>query len=211
MSSTKDHVWDLLLAPLPSRVNRGIRRRLGLPFESQRQHVRRILKLPDRHYLEDQVLPWLVAPGSVLLSIGTREYTVPLENVVEGLGGRLITVDIDPEAARFGARTHICADVSRLQPGDLPEPVNAVLFNGVIGWGLDQPDDIRCAVASLGAILPPSARMVVGWNTDRSMDPFDTVPDMAQVFSHCPGPDGRERVSFDGVTHIYDFLERIGD
>ena len=211
MPLTKNYIWDLLLAPFPGRINRGIRWRLDLPLRSRRQNVKRIMNLPDRHYLEDRIMPWLVAPGTALLSIGTREYTVHLENVAERGGGRLITVDIDPEAARFGASRHICADVSRLQPDDLPESVSAVLFNGVIGHGLNEPDDIRRAVAALGGILPPAAKMVVGWNTNKSMDPFDMVPDLARLFRRCPGPDGQERVIFDGVTHVYDFLERIED
>jgi hypothetical protein len=186
--------------PVPVRWRRAMRAR----FE-----VEDMRKLVDRRYLEHKILPWLAREsGPHLLSIGCRAYTVHYEAMLKRRGATLSTADIDPTASCYGAKRHLVKSVTELTSSDFPTPVDGILFNGVIGWGLDDPNDIEAAFAAMAALLRPQSLLVVGWNTDRSADPIATVQSAASLFTSCPGPTGVERVTFPVSTHVYDFLRR---
>jgi SAM-dependent methyltransferase len=177
---------------------------------------RRFRRLPDRRYLERKILPWLAresGPQPHILSIGCQVMTAHYERLLARRGAHYSTVDIDPEASRFGARHHLVKSVTDLAPPDFPTPVDAVLFNGVIGWGLDEPKDLEAAFAALAALLQPGSHLILGWNTDRRIDPIADIDNATALFSVCPGPTDEKRVTFPGVTspgsyHVYDFLRR---
>lgn len=186
---------------LPPSWRRSLRRRMG---DSAPRSF-----LPDRLYLERYILPWLVKPnGGIVLSIGVAEYTAHYERLVQKLGGVLHTADIDPEVAQFGAQSHLVRSVAELQASDFPSPPSAVLFNGVIGFGLDDERDIAGAFEVLASLLPRDGKLVVGWNTDRTADPIETIGEARRLFERSKGPTGRTRVTFAGSTHTYDFLRR---
>jgi hypothetical protein len=165
-------------------------------------------KLPDRQFMEAQIFPWL-ARGNVkhLLSIGCRNYSAHYQRVLARRGIRLTTSDIDPDARRFGAKRHLTADVTLLKPSDFDEPFDAILFNGVIGFGLDEQPAIDNGLAALAALVPAGAPMISGWNVGRGFEPDARVYGRAG-FDETPGPTGLSRVTFDTVTHVYDFLRR---
>lgn len=174
----------------------------------ERWHAVYARTFPDRRYLERHILPWLVAhSGPHIVSIGCRAYTVHYEAMVERLGGDFATVDLDPEAGRHGAKRHVVKSVTDLTASDFPAGVDGILFNGVIGWGLDGPDQIDRAFGVLSGLLRPGSLLVVGWNTDRSADPMLRLAHYPSL-SLCDGPTGATRVTFPNSTHVYDFLRR---
>lgn len=145
-----------------------------------------------------------------VLEVGCRRYTRDHARLFESLGMTLWTCDIDPAAARFGAQgRHRTVDVCQLRADTFPVAFDAVSLNGVIGFGVDQPDQIIAAVQALASILQPGARVIVGWNTDRSIDPM-TLPGVAKRLVPLEGGRVPSRVTFDGVTHVYDNLAVAG-
>lgn len=184
--------------PVPKRWREGINRQL-------------VRRLPDRRYLEREILPWLACESGLqphILSIGCLSHTVHYEAMLKRRGARYSTVDINPAASPYGARHHVVKNVTDLVPSDFPASVDGVLFNGVIGWGLDEPQDIEDAFAALAVLLRRGSLLVVGWNTDRSADPIAAIQNATALFSVCPAPTGEDRVTFPGSTHVYDFLRR---
>lgn len=169
--------------------------------------ARRIRALPDRRYFREQIVPWLAAAGARnVLEVGCRRYTRDHARLFAGHGMTLWTCDIDPAAARFGAKgRHRTVDVCRMRADTFPLVFDAVCLNGVIGFGVDQPAQIVAAVVAISAILQPGAHVVVGWNTDRSIDPL-TLPGVARRLVSVEGGRVPSRVTFDGVTHVFDCL-----
>jgi hypothetical protein len=165
-------------------------------------------KLADRRFMEAEVFPWLTGNDvRRLLSIGCRNYSAHYERVLVRRGIELTTNDIDPDARQFGAKRHVTRDVIQLKPSDFEGQFDAILLNGVIGFGLDEQPDIDDALAALAALVPSGAPMVIGWNVGRTFDPDAPVYAKAG-FDETPGPTGAPRVTFDSVTHVYDFLRR---
>ncbi len=165
-------------------------------------------KLADRQFMEAYIFPWLARAGAQrILSIGCRNYSAHYERVLTRYGIEFTTNDIDPYARRFGAKRHVIADVRFLKPSDFSEPFDAILLNGVIGFGLDEQPAVDNALAALAALVPSGALLICGWNVGRGFEPDAEVYGRAG-FDETRGPTGPSRVTFDTVTHVYDFLRR---
>ncbi|MER2604701.1 MAG: hypothetical protein ABTQ29_02620 [Siculibacillus sp.] len=184
-------------AVLPKAVRQGIH---------ARYHAAVVRRLPDRVFMESRIFPWLEAqkPRRVLF-VGVRAYTEHYPRLLAERGMHVWTVDIDPDAARWGAADHLTRDVCALVPADFPEPFDAVVFNGVIGWGVDEPEPILAALGALRSLVPDGAPMVIGWNDDRSRDPL-ALAGVSEQWESIAGPSGTTRRAFEGVTHVYDFV-----
>lgn len=172
-----------------------------------RLQARRIRTLPDRVFLEARVVEHFQGCGATnVLFVGTRPYTSHYPGLFADKGIALWTSDIDPDCARFGSPArHRTADLLALEPTTFPIEPDGVLLNGVIGYGVNEPEQIARALAALASVCAPGAALVLGWNTDRSVDPL-SLPQTAALVSPVPGPDGKTRKTFDTSTHVYDFL-----
>ncbi len=166
-----------------------------------------ILRLPDRKQLAETYLPAFAAEGGTMLWVGTRKYTADDYAVLERHGGEVWTTDIDPAAARWGReRRHRTGDVCDADAlfGDLT--FDAILCNGVFGYGVDDAAQQRRALIAMARILRPGGRLLLGWNTDKIEDPLEAglpVPWFGPA--DFAGP---SRVRFPEVTHVYDNLVR---
>ncbi len=169
-------------------------------------HAVLLRRAADRVFLEGAIFPWLETHAVCdVLSIGVRPYTAHYPDLLRRRGMRVWTSDIDPETARWATADHVVADVCTLSPADFPVRFEAVVFNGVIGWGVDDPVMIRRAFQALHSLVAPGAVMVLGWNHDRCADPL-TVGGVADLWETIPGAGGPSRRRFDDATHVYDFL-----
>jgi hypothetical protein len=201
--STRAHALNAVKAVWRFAVPEPLRRDIR-----QRRFSAEINALADRRFMEVEIFPWLARSGVThLLSIGCQVYTAHYERVLGRYGIQLTTSEIEPEAKRFGAKRHLTADVTQLMPSDFPQLFDAVLFNGVIGHGLDSQPGIDDGLAALVALMRPRAPLICGWNVGRSFDPDEEVYAKAGL-EEIPGPTGVSRVTFDTVTHVYDFLRR---
>lgn len=127
----------------------------------------------DRRLLEHSVLPHYAARADVhrVLIVGTRWYSSHYPSLLPRQ--RCITLDLDPAVARFGAERHLVADVRDVARLLEPASLDLVLFNGVFGWGLDDPPGLERAVDGLAQVLRPGGELVFGWNDTPRRCPFD--------------------------------------
>lgn len=170
---------------------------------------RQILSRNDRIFLEQTIVPLITGLDMRhVLFVGCRPYTRHYPKAFASHGLTLWTMDIDPDAERFGHANHHCTeDVLKLSNTTFPVVFDAVIVNGVIGYGVNEPGEIDAAFQAFGRTMPTGSLLVVGWNTDRSIDPL-TLPSARTLFCECSVVEGRSRITFDALTHVYDFLTR---
>jgi len=170
----------------------------------------RIRSLPDRRVMADSYVPALAADGGRILWVGCREYTLDDYAALEARGGEVWTTDIDTAAERWGRKgRHRTGDVCEADRFFSDMTFDAIVCNGVLGYGVDSPEQQQRALRALAAILRPGGRLLLGWNTDKIDDPV--VAGLTQAdFEPTPLGDQPTRVRFDAVTHVYDsFVRRI--
>lgn len=169
---------------------------------------RRIAREPDRRFLSGVILPAMADEGaSRVLFVGTRSYTMAALAQMGALGMEVWSTDIDPDAARYGVPgRHRTLDIALIDSDTFPVVFDAVLMNGVLGYGVNTPRQCMAALAGVFRVLRSGGRLVLGWNWDRCPD----VPDLArgQGFRWDALATQPEQVTFAGSTHRYDFLRR---
>lgn len=185
---------------------------LGKDADRRRRSAKaaRIRALPDRKVMADSYVPALAADGGRILWVGCREYTLDDYALLKAQGGEVWTTDIDPAAARWGREgRHRTGDICEADRLFSDLTFDAVVCNGVLGYGVDSPDQQQQALKALAAILRPGGRLLLGWNTDKIADPVAAGLTEAD-FQPAPLGDQPTRVRFDAVTHVYDSLIRRG-
>ena len=168
----------------------------------------RIRSLPDRRVMADSYVPALAADGGRILWVGCREYTLDDYAALEAHGGEVWTTDIDAAAERWGREgRHRTGDVCEADRLFSDMTFDAIVCNGVLGYGVDSPEQQRKALEALAAILRPGGRLLLGWNTDKIDDPVAAGLTEANL-EPTPLGDQPTRVRFDAVTHVYDSFVR---
>lgn len=110
-----------------------------------REHIRSLLydrnvsEMPDRRYFEQSIIPFLAhAAARNVLFVGCRAYTSHYPRLFEEHGMDLFTCDINPFSERYGSPgRHRTLDACALSPQDFPVTLDAVVFSGVIGFGVN--------------------------------------------------------------------------
>lgn len=131
---------------------------------------RAIARLPSRIFLDQTVVPALAAHGRRrMLAVGTRSYVRPFYQACSAAGITVMSIDLDPAAAAHGAPDghmigNIC-DIATLAAG---QTFDVILFNGVLGWGLDDADAAVRALEAMKTVAAPGAVILVGWNPGRT-------------------------------------------
>lgn len=167
-----------------------------------------IRDLPDRKLMAEAYIPALATEGGRILWVGCRAYTATDYDALEAKGAEVWTTDIDPKAARWGrAGRHRTGDVCAIDQVFADKTFDAIVCNGVLGYGVDAPDQQVKALAAMAAILRPEGRLLLGWNTDKIEDPI--AASLADPwFIAAPLGGQAARVRFETVTHVYDSLAR---
>ncbi|HRJ70438.1 MAG TPA: hypothetical protein PK812_12625 [Beijerinckiaceae bacterium] len=198
-------LWATAFAAL--KPSRWLPQSLMASINSLR-HDRAILAQPDRRHLEQEIVPYLGRTGARdVLFVGTRSYTTHYPALFEQAGMTLWTTDIDPFAARYGvAGRHVTIDATHLTPETFGRRFDAVVFSGVIGFGLDSDVQISRAASALSQLITNDGVLVLGWNSDRSADPLDN-PVWRRLFRRSTRAGAVGRTSFRTCTHVFDVLE----
>lgn len=158
----------------------------------------------DRRFMTRELLPYFQAlgPKARILFVGVYDYT---RTYAESFApGSFVTLDWDPGVARFGADEHHVADIATFQGG----PYDAVILNGVVGFGLNHQHHIRRALRNLQGLLVPDGWLVVGTTVEK----FETSSELLEeYFRSAPfPPTGRAAHRFNfpltNVQHEYRFL-----
>lgn len=167
----------------------------------------RVARSPDRHFLRRAVIPALATPGCRLLMVGCRRYNAGDAALAESCGATCWSIDIDPACARWGVPgRHRVAAVQDLPFLFRTASFDAVLLNGVFGFGVNEAEQQRVALAACAIVLAPRGRLVLGWNTDRTADPAGLC---ASWFVPCTISSLAPRHAVAGTTHVFDALCKI--
>jgi hypothetical protein len=147
------------LTLLAFKVSPHLALALGLEFP---------LKSANRLFLENQIFDLLNvyfrqrSERARCLFLGTdkRSWHYPRR-----LEAELFTLDIDPKKAIWGNRDrHTIGSASTLLQYYAPHSFDVVIANGLIGFGMNQPEDCEALLASAHAVLKKDGLLVLGYN-----------------------------------------------
>ena len=169
---------------------------------------------PDRRLLEDEILPALAADATNrnILSVGVAWYTKSYAAAFRGR--RFATIDLDAERAAFGSSEHVVGDLCDLERHfSATQPFDVILMNGVIGYGLDAPDNVDRALRACAACLRQNGILVIGINEEKptNVDPFSvSARELFEPHAFGAWPSGRVTVEvpFRERTHTFLFWRR---
>ncbi|MFL6575898.1 MAG: class I SAM-dependent methyltransferase [Povalibacter sp.] len=199
--STRSTLMRLILEPDYRR--RVVRYALGKPVE---------LATHDRRELEQVIIPYYTAQPDVhsILFIGVAWYTRHYPRNYFA-GKNLWTIDIDPAAAKHGARQHITASVTDLQQSFAPGTFDCVMMNGVYGHGLKDAEDCEKAFAACYEVLRAGGHLLLGWNDlpEYRGAPLSAIESLNRFEPVQLPPFGTHRHLSDPITrHIYQFFRK---
>lgn len=182
----------------------------GLEALRQRVETAHMRTLPDRVYFNAQIAPAIISRSADdVLYVGVRSYTTAtLDNLVKNCV-QVWTTDIEDEVAVFGnGDKHRTLDISEIDADSFPvSSFEVIVLNGIIGHGVNEPAHIEKLGAALASVMPQGGLLISGWNTDKSPDPM-TLDGFARYFRPAQVGDLPQRKPIDGMTHVYDVLER---
>lgn len=126
---------------------------------------------PDRRVLERIILPQLakMGRGKRVLFVGVRFYTRHYARLFRETG--FATMDADPRMRKHGAREHVVERLENLERCFPPRSFDAIVANGVIGWGLDTPSAVNAALDACAGCLVEGGMLVLGLNERRASTP----------------------------------------
>lgn len=197
---------DSRLAHIKALLPRSIKRFLllhvfGADLEPSRH--------PSRQWLEREVLPYLPELGfKRVMFVGTGPYTWHYERIALRAGGEWITCDISPAAAVWGARRHLVADVQEIDRRFSPGYFDAVILNGVLGFGIKTETELKTAALAMWRVLRPGGLLILGWNSDAIADPLSsqTVRYLFRAATNLPF---QARHAFAAEAFVCDFQVRV--
>ncbi len=157
----------------------------------------------DRRHLDRELIPVIGRRGGKVLFIGCRKYTKHYPRLLAARGLECWTIDIDPIAARWGApERHVIGDILD-EPSHWPaSSFDTIILNGVFGFGLNSERDQDAALRACRLLLANDGWLVLGWNTDRSVDPSE-LPTLQNLFRPASIPGLAQRQTFAKSTHVY--------
>lgn len=127
---------------------------------------RRIRRLPSRIFLETVVIPALAKAGRRrMLFVGTRSYNRPAYERCTREGIVVWSIDMDPAASVHGAPDgHLIGNVCDIETLAGGQSFDVIMFNGVLGWGLNNAPEALRAVRAMKNVVADGGLLFVGWN-----------------------------------------------
>lgn len=146
------------------------------PALAERYKVEFRLQLPNREFLENEIFDFLVAhlaagrTGGRCLFIGVDRYNWHYHRK---LGPGFHSIDIKPENAVYGQPgRHVVGCATELARHYPPESFDAVVANGLIGYGLNREADFDRMMQACREVLVPGGVLVLGYNDRPDRLPF---------------------------------------
>ena len=189
------------------RLKKTLLRLLLGKDKAEALRVAKIVRSPDRLVLVGRYIPAFAAGGGRILWVGCQAYTADYPAMLEAGGGEVWTLEFDPAAALWGREgRHRTGDL-KVADTLIPDlTFDAILCNGVLGFGVNSPPDQKAALAAMAKLLRPGGLLLLGWNTDKISDPV--AAGFTAAFRPTPLGDLPARMTFPTVTHVFDVLER---
>jgi SAM-dependent methyltransferase len=133
-----------------------------------------ILRSRPRRCLEYGIFPHFYAHEEFkdMLFIGVSSCTEHYDEYFKNK--TFYTIDIDPERARYGSKKrHIIDSAENITKYFKDGSLDAVIMNGVYGWGLDDDKTLIKTIEGIKRILRPGGVFVFGWDKVPKYDPID--------------------------------------
>ena len=124
-----------------------------------------IAQLPSRTYMQRILVPALAAVGCRrMLFVGVQSYNVAIYRACDAAGIAVWSIDSDPKSSRFGApRGHFTVDIRHAPRVTEGLTFDVVVYNGILGYGINTAADAAVALAAMAKVAEPGAILVVGW------------------------------------------------
>jgi hypothetical protein len=191
----RSHLWRRVARKL---LPEGARRRLHEWFGDLW-----IAHRKDRSYLDRELIPAVGRRGGKALFVGCRKYTKHYPALLLAHGVECWTIDVDPGVARWGAPgRHVIGDIQNAPDHWPPSSFDTIILNGVFGFGLNSVRDQNAALRACRLLLASDGWLVLGWNTDRCVDPSE-LSALRNHFRPSSFPGLPQRQRFIRSTHIY--------
>lgn len=126
----------------------------------------------DRVVLEGKILPWIAEQPQLkrVLFVGCEWYTRGYRRLFNEAG--YWTIEIDPSKRRYGAKQHIVDSLANVGSHFAEGELDAIVCNGVFGWGLNDKDEVEKAFEGCRTRLREGGHFVLGWNDVPAHLPF---------------------------------------
>ena len=105
-----------------------------------------------------------------LLFVGCARYTKGYARFFDGLD--YWTLEPNPQRARFGAHQHVVGSLQDIERHFAASSFDAIICNGVFGWGLNAPAEVEQAFSGCHGCLQEGGMLVIGWNDTARRRPF---------------------------------------
>jgi SAM-dependent methyltransferase len=166
------------------------------------------IRSQDRDILEKTIMPYLARTEGCdrILFVGCAWYTRGYRKLFKGKD--YWTIEIDPEQARYGSAQHITDSVENVGQHFRENALDAIICNGVFGWGLDEREAVEKAFQGCLDCLREGGVFVLGWNDLPGHVPFpleDCVALGSFTRFEFP-PIGKTRVVAESGGHSFDFF-----
>jgi hypothetical protein len=137
--------------------------RFGIDIRKRRQ---------DRKVLEQVIFPELLRSPKYkrILFVGCAWYTLHYPKLFSDR--EFITMEISPEEARYGAKTHIVDTCENIGNHFSAGSLDVVILNGVYGFGLNQLPAIERTLRATYHALTDEGLFILGWNDLPNHSPY---------------------------------------
>ncbi len=166
----------------------------------------------DRRVLINEVFPLVAKKSLSVLFVGVQKYTADYEKYFKNL--QIESIDVDPKQAVWGFKKHhigILDDKFLINK----QRYDAVIMNGVIGYGLDDHNECEQTIKIVYEILNKEGLFILGVNPHQMGNvELKKIGILSEKFLPVPGIRNSHKVViqnefFKNLTHEFYFYKKI--
>ncbi|MBV9385100.1 MAG: methyltransferase domain-containing protein [Chroococcidiopsidaceae cyanobacterium CP_BM_ER_R8_30] len=171
LASTKSFAKDVL----PSAFVRQVQKFLFLIATHRLREFDLHLNFPDRHVLEDIIIPYFVKREEYnkILFVGCDWYTRAYKKYFKKKN--YWTIEIDKEKRKYGAKKHISDSVEKLSDYVDHNYFDLIFCTGVFGHGMNSRETTEKAINQCFQCLREGGILVFSWNDIPERKPFSVT------------------------------------
>jgi hypothetical protein len=158
--------------PIAREIVAAIKMKLGIPTP---------LRTKDRRILEQLVFPYFVKDIHFhrILFVGCDYYTWHYRKIFQTK--EYWTIEPRAIMSVFGAKRHIIGYLRQIDEHFEKDSLNVIICNGVLGYGLDDPQEIENSLGKCFFCLREGGILVLGWDIKENLFlPLDKYKSLQQ-------------------------------